>query len=99
MEWWAYVKEVAGDDSTHEISRQMGGKPTASAVGRWKDVPPKAESAVAFARAYHQSPTAALVAAGLLKAGEATGAIADMDEEALLVELLRRARERKAQGG
>jgi hypothetical protein len=93
VDWWTYVKEVAGeagDDSTHKISKRMGGKPTASAVGRWDGTEPKPESVIKFARTYRRRPTEALAVAGILTPEEVGEALSDVSNGAFAVELIRR---------
>lgn len=94
--WWPYVQRVAGRDSAREIAAKMGVHH--SAVARWKDKPPIAENAAAFARAYGRPVKEALVAQGTLREAEAGDSIADLDDEVMLLEQLRRVRERKARG-
>lgn len=96
MDWWEYVKEVAGaagDDSTHKISKRMGGNPTASAIGRWKETTPKAENVMEFARRYGKPIMEALVAAGLASEDEAAANPRGMSNEAFAFELVRRLEE------
>lgn len=65
--WPDYVRRVVGKATQQQIEDRTG--IPASNVGRWlrgEPVQPKADSVVAFARAYKQSPVEALVAAGYL---------------------------------
>jgi len=94
--WWPYVLQVAGKDSARDIASKMGGRVHHSAVARWKNKPPTAENAASFARAYGRPVKEALVAQGTMTAAEAGDQIADLDDEVMLLEQLRRVRERKA---
>jgi transcriptional regulator with XRE-family HTH domain len=72
--WARYVARVTGDLKQADIAEKTGVAQTN--VGRWlRGDPglPRAESVVAFARAFGQSPIEALVAAGYLTAEEAAG--------------------------
>lgn len=92
------MSEVSGDDSTYKISEKMGGKAKPSTVARWQTTQPDGPNVSAFARAYQRPVQEALVAAGIITPEEAQGVdLADLDDEALLLELLRRVRARKAE--
>jgi transcriptional regulator with XRE-family HTH domain len=70
--WQEYVRRVSGGLTQVEIAVKTG--IAQSNVGRWlrgEPGAPKAESAVALARAFNQPPIEALVAAGYLTAEEA----------------------------
>lgn len=73
MESWAqYVRRVAGVLTQAEIADKIGVAQTN--VSRWlRGDPglPKAESVIAFARAFRQPPGEALLAAGYISADEA----------------------------
>lgn len=68
METWAqYVKRIAGGLTQTQVAEKSGVAQTN--IGRWlRGDPglPKAESVVAFARAFQQPPVEALVAAGYI---------------------------------
>ena len=71
-EWSNYVRRVAGNFTQLEIAEKTGIAQTN--IGRWlrgEPGSPKAESVVALARAFHQPPVEALVAAGYITATEA----------------------------
>lgn len=97
-DWSEYVRRVSGGRGQLDIAAKTGLAQTN--IGRWirgESVIPKAESVVAFARAYGQPPVEALVAAGYITAEEA-GARArakktplkEYSEVELLEEVLRR---------
>ena len=70
--WPEYVRRVAGMYTQMQIAEKTG--LAQSSVGAWlRGQPgvPRAESVIAFARAFHQSPVEALVAAGYLQPDEA----------------------------
>jgi transcriptional regulator with XRE-family HTH domain len=72
--WARYVARVTGDMKQAEIAERTGVAQTN--VGRWlRGDPglPRAESVVAFARAFGQSPIEALVAAGYISLEESAG--------------------------
>ncbi len=60
--WWDYVLRVSAHATSVDIADKSGLTP--SAITRWKqgDVP-RAENAIAFARAYNRPPKEALVIA------------------------------------
>jgi transcriptional regulator with XRE-family HTH domain len=71
-DWSDYVRRVSGGRNQLDIAAKTGLAQTN--IGRWlrgESVIPKAESVVAFARAYGQSPVEALGAAGYITAEEA----------------------------
>ena len=97
-DWSDYVRRIAGELNQLEIAAKTGLAQTN--IGRWmrgEHVVPKAESVVAFARAFDEPPVEALVAAGYITAEEA-GARArrqktplkEFSEVELLEEMLRR---------
>lgn len=71
--WPDYVKRVIGDsNATQQQIEERTGIPS-STVGRWlrgERVQPKAETVVAFARAFYRPPVEALIAAGYITAAE-----------------------------
>lgn len=70
--WSEYVRRVSAGHTQIQIAAKTGLAQTN--VGRWlRGEPgvPRAESVIAFARAFHESPVEALVAAGYLTAEEA----------------------------
>lgn len=95
VETWAqYVRRIAGTLTQTQIAEKTGVAQTN--VGRWlRGDPgmPKADSVVAFARAFKQPPVEALVAAGYLNVEEGSrrkGArtpIKEYSTEELLAEL------------
>jgi len=101
-EWSAFVRRVSGGKNQLEIAAKTGLAQTN--IGRWlrgESVLPKAQSVVAFARAYGQSPIEALVAAGFITAEEAGVKVrktrpnlSEYTEEELLEDLRRRVIER-----
>ena len=71
-DWTSYVRRVASGLGQLEIAAKTGLAQTN--IGRWlrsEPVIPKAESVVAFARAFNEPPIEALVAAGYITAEEA----------------------------
>lgn len=71
-DWSDYVRRIAGGLNQLEIAAKTGLAQTN--IGRWmrgEHVIPKAESVVAFARAFNEPPVEALVAAGYITAEEA----------------------------
>lgn len=71
-DWSGYVRRVSGSLGQLDIAARTGLAQTN--IGRWlrgEPVVPKAESVVAFARAFDQPPIEALVAAGYITADEA----------------------------
>jgi transcriptional regulator with XRE-family HTH domain len=97
-DWSAYVRRVSGGRGQLDIAAKTGLAQTN--IGRWlrgEMVVPKAESVVAFARAYGESPVEALVAAGYITAEEsgvrprkAKTPLKEFSERELLEEVLRR---------
>lgn len=97
-EWSGYVRRVSGGRNQLDIAAKTGLAQTN--IGRWlrgESVVPKAESVVAFARAYGQSPLEALVAAGYITEEEAgirprktKTPLKEYSEVELLEEMLRR---------
>lgn len=70
--WSDYVRRVAGKYTQMQIAEKTG--LSQASVGAWlRGQPgvPRAESVITFARAFHESPTEALVAAGYLTVDEA----------------------------
>lgn len=70
--WSQYVSRVAGTYTQIQIAKKSG--LSQASVGAWlRGEPgvPRAESVITFARAFNQSPIAALVAAGYLTDEEA----------------------------
>lgn len=65
--------QLATRDNDTTIAKKVGISP--STVGRWRsgEIDPKPRQVVAFARAYHKSPLAALVAADYLSAEDLDG--------------------------
>jgi transcriptional regulator with XRE-family HTH domain len=75
-DWWDYVARTAGPDATQkDISERTGIEQ--SSISRWKlrKNTPNADAVVRFARAYGQSPLAALIAARYLDADEVAGVV------------------------
>ena len=63
--WWSYVQRVSAHGTNKDIAEAA--QMDASTVTRWKQGDtPRAETVVAFARAYQRSPQEALIAAGYL---------------------------------
>ena len=72
VSWSDYVKRVGGRMTHAQMAEQSG--VAVSNIGRWiRGEPglPRAESVIAFARAFGQSPLEALIAAGYLSMDEA----------------------------
>lgn len=98
VETWAeYVRRIAGTLTQLQIAEKTGVAQTN--IGRWlRGDPgmPKADSVVAFARAFKQPPVEALIAAGYLSIEEGSakkGArtpIKEYSTDELLTELSRR---------
>ncbi len=93
--WAAYVRRLAGQLTQAQVAMKTG--VAASNVGRWiRDEPglPRAETVIAFARAFGQPPIEALVAAGYLSPEDgASRARTPLDEYSyaeLIAELQRR---------
>jgi transcriptional regulator with XRE-family HTH domain len=74
METWPqYVRKVAGLRKQEEIAELTGlSQATVSAWLRGAPGIPRAETVIAFARAFSRSPVEALVAAGYLQSDEAS---------------------------
>jgi transcriptional regulator with XRE-family HTH domain len=97
-DWSAYVRRVAGGLGQLDIAERTGLAQTN--IGRWlrgEPVVPKAESVVAFARAFNEPPVEALVAAGYIteeeagaKARRAKTPLREYSEVELLQEVLGR---------
>lgn len=90
--WSAYVGRVANGLTQVQIAQKTGLAQTN--VGRWlrgEPGAPKAESVIAFAKAFGQSPVEALMAAGYLDAADvslpAPRPLATYSERDLLDEL------------
>lgn len=102
--WTHYVQRVSEGVPRKDVARAAGIDP--SGLSRWfgGKQQPRAEKVVAFARALHQSPIEALIAAGYLEPHEAAGVIEvmrsrqDISDEELLAELGDRLAERPARG-
>ncbi len=93
--WSAYVRRVTGGLKQAKIAEKTGLAQTN--VGRWlRGDPgaPKADSVIAFARAFGQPPVEALVAAGYLTEAEAAAKsrtlLVEYSDRELLDELRRR---------
>lgn len=96
--WWQYVLTVTGSASQKGIADATG--IDQSSISRWQRgaTKPRAEAAVALARAYGHSPVEALVAAGYLKSDELgvvelttlTGDLSGASIDSLLSEVRRR---------
>jgi len=93
--WSGYVGRVAEGMTQAQIAQRCG--VASSNVGRWlRSEPgrPNAESVIAFARAFSQSPMEALVAAGYLsREEESSGVRTPLTEytyQELIAELQRR---------
>lgn len=70
--WSEYVRRLAGNLTQTQVAERTD--MAQSNVGRWmrgERGAPRAESVIAFARAFNQPPVEALVAAGYLTAEEA----------------------------
>ena len=70
--WSAYVRRLSGTMNQTEVAEKVG--MAQSNVGRWlrgERAVPRAESVIAFARAFNQPPVEALIAAGYLTPDEA----------------------------
>lgn len=70
-EFWQYVMRVTGNQTPSQIARQMGDI-AITTVASWRDVTPKIESALRFARTYGVNPIEGYVAAGFLTAEDAS---------------------------
>jgi transcriptional regulator with XRE-family HTH domain len=96
--WWRYVVTVTGNAAQKDIAAATG--IDQSSISRWQrgTNTPRAEAAVALARAYGRSPVEALVAAGYLSSTELgvvelttlTGDLTAVSIDSLLSELRRR---------
>ncbi len=73
--WADYMRRVAGGDTQAEIAARAGIEQ--SSISRWHQGrnTPRAELAVAFARAYQRNPVEALIVAGYLNRDEVGGVI------------------------
>jgi hypothetical protein len=68
--WWEYVQRISGETQQKAIAAAVDSLDN-STVHRWsKGVRPSADHAAAVARAYGDSPVAALIVAGYLKEDE-----------------------------
>ena len=70
--WSLYVRRIAGGLNQVQIAERAGLSQTN--IGKWlrgEPGAPRAESVIAFARAFGQPPLEALIAAGYLSAAEA----------------------------
>jgi len=103
--WSRYIDATSGGDANSVIARKVGADP--ATIGRWKTgaVDPKPRQVVDYARAYGQSPIAALITAGYVDADELDldivpmpPSLHDFPDIVLAEELLRRIRERAAAG-
>jgi transcriptional regulator with XRE-family HTH domain len=96
--WWPYVLTVTGNAAQKDIAAATG--IDQSSISRWQrgTNTPRAEAAVALARAYGRSPVEALVAAGYLSSSELgvvemttlTGDLSRASIDSLLSEIRRR---------
>lgn len=96
--WWRYVVTVTGAATQKAIAAATG--IDQSSISRWQrdKHTPRAEAAVAFARAYNRSPVEALIAAGYLTSEDLgvvelttlTGDLTQVSSDSLLSELRRR---------
>jgi transcriptional regulator with XRE-family HTH domain len=97
-DWWRYVMTVTANAAQKDIANATG--IDQSTISRWQrgTNAPRAEAAVAFARAYRRSPVEALVAAGYLSSTELgvvelttlTGDLSGASIDTLLSEIRRR---------
>jgi transcriptional regulator with XRE-family HTH domain len=72
--WTEYVQRITKGLPRKNMAEAAGIDP--SGLSRWLNGKrPSAEKVVAFARGLHQSPIEALIAAGYIEAGEASGVI------------------------
>lgn len=73
--WWDYITRISGTGQQKRMSDDTGISQTA--FSRWKKEQnkPEAPHVIAFARAYGRPPVEALVAAGILDAGDAADVI------------------------
>jgi transcriptional regulator with XRE-family HTH domain len=100
METWSdYVRRVAGTLTHAQIAQKSG--VASSNVGRWlRGEPglPRAETVIAFARSFNESPMEAMVAAGYFTHEEATSDVrtplSEYTYAELIAELQRRNPER-----
>ena len=93
--WSLYVRRIAGGLNQVQIAEKAGLSQTN--IGKWlrgEPGAPRAESVIAFARAFDQPPIEALVAAGYLTAAEAQSTartpLDDYSYTELIAELQRR---------
>lgn len=102
MQWSDWVRQVIGDDRQVEVARKTGIDQTT--ISRWLNPEEgttrriSSQNVAAFARGYGHSVLFAFVVAGFLTEEEAgvqivEPALAEVPEEQLLVELLRRQRD------
>ena len=73
--WWDYVIRTAGTDVQKQMAADTGISETA--FSRWKkgQNKPEAPHVIVFARAYGRPPVEALIAAGILRQADASGAV------------------------
>ena len=93
--WPAYVRRITGEMKQEQISETTGiSQTTISAWLRGAPLMPKAETVIAFAKAYKQPAVEALVAAGYLEASDAAATVRtplrEFSTDELLSELRRR---------
>lgn len=106
-QWSKFIDATSGGAYNNAIAEGIGVDP--ATVGRWRTgtVDPKPRQVVAYARAFDQSPVAALIAAGYLTAGEVDLPVSapraytldDFSALELATELVRRLREEGDVGG
>jgi transcriptional regulator with XRE-family HTH domain len=92
--WSEYVRRVARGLTQAQIAEKMGGI-AASNIGRWlRGEPgmPRADSVIAFARAFGQPPLEAMTAAGYFTEGDVTTSRTPLSAYAMgeLIDELRR---------
>lgn len=101
--WSRYMDATSHGDLNTVIAHKVGVDP--ATIGRWRTgaVDPKPRQVVEYARAYGQSPLAALIAAGYLTQEEIelpinipNVSVADFDDLTLAEELLSRVRENRS---
>lgn len=93
--WPDYVRRLSGNLNQTQVAEKTG--MAQSNVGRWlrgERAVPRAESVIAFARAFDQPPVEALIAAGYLKPEDAASTartpLAEYSISEILDELRRR---------
>jgi transcriptional regulator with XRE-family HTH domain len=99
--WSAFVRRVTGGATQVDIAKRAGLAQTN--VGRWlRGDPgaPRADSVIAFARAFNEDPVEALIAAGYLENAELTGSgprtpLSQYSDEEITHELQSRLRDRR----